>query len=344
MAISVSLVHLESDYRELLSILQLNLPDLSHDQRFRWLYYANPDGPPWCWFAREGSTRRIVGVTSLFPRSMWIGEKVRMCGQVGDFGISASHRSLGPALLLQRATFQPVDQGTLAFCYDCPPHEAGMAMFRRIKIAPNCTVDRYALPLRVDRYMRARLGAASVFPARIGNVLLRTCRRMHVPKGLDISEHIGAFGEEFSELDAAVKTAQVIRSRRTAIHLNWRYRSDPLQQYQILTARRKGELVAFVVLSVRNEDITVVDLFGLELPEIAVALLEAVGHRYRMSYQSVETFLSSGHELIGPVLKMRFRRRSEAARVVAYAKSGTDTCAFLQGRPRWAFSQADIRA
>jgi hypothetical protein len=44
MTISVSLIHLESDYQGLLSILRLNLPDLPHMKRFRWLYYANLHG------------------------------------------------------------------------------------------------------------------------------------------------------------------------------------------------------------------------------------------------------------------------------------------------------------
>src|SRR5271157_183742 len=111
MTISVRSVHFECDGPELLGILQTNLPGLSHAQRFQWLYRANPDGPAWSWFACQGTSGRAVGVTSVFPRSMWIGDQLRMCGQVGDFAISASHRSLGPAILLQRATFEPVDQG-----------------------------------------------------------------------------------------------------------------------------------------------------------------------------------------------------------------------------------------
>jgi hypothetical protein len=347
MKISVRPVHHESDNQELLSILQANLPDLDHDRRFQWLYRANPDGPAWSWFAFQGTPDRVVGVTSVFPRAMWVGDELKMCGQVGDFAVSAGFRSLGPAILLQRATFAPVDQGELAFCYDCPPHQAGMSTFRRLGIQPNCRVDRYALPLRVDNQIRQRLGSASAIPAAAGNVLLDLYRWPSLrrkPRGLEVSEHVGAFEEEFSQLDAAVRRGNVIRGRRSAAHLNWRYREDPLQQYQVLTARREGELMAFVVFYSTTEVVTIADLFGTDLHETASTLLAVIVERFRRSHQTVEAFFSEGSELIGHFLKMHFHLRSEAARVVAYAKAHGETSGFLQRSPKWNFGQAEIRA
>jgi hypothetical protein len=347
MKISVRPVNHELENRELLGILQTNLPDLPHERRFEWLYRGNPDGPAWSWFAFQGAPDRVVGVASVFPRAMWIGNDLQKCGQVGDFAISASHRSLGPAVLLQRSTFSPVDQGELAFCYDCPPHQAGMSTFRRLGIQPNCRVDRYASPLKVDSHLRKRLGSASAFPAAAGNLLLRLHRWPALrpgARGLEVSEHTGAFGEEFSQLDLAVKQANVIRGQRSAAHLNWRYRDNPLQQYQALTARRKGKLIAFAVFYTTSEIVTIADLFGAELQEAAPALLAAIVAHFQKSHQTVEAFLSEGNELIGHFVNMRFRLRSEAAHVVAYAKPQGQISRFLQGRPTWAFSQAEIRA
>jgi hypothetical protein len=270
-----------------------------------------------------------------------------MCGQVGDFAVSASHRSLGPALLLQRATFDPVDHGDLAFCYDCPPHQAGMSTFRRLGIRPNCKVNRYALPLRVDGRLRKRLGAASIVPAVAGNLLLRLHRLSALKptaKRLEVSDHKAAFGEEFSILDTAVKGANTIRGRRSAAHLNWRYREDPLQQYEVLTARCKGELIAFVVFRATSEVVTIVDLFGVELQEAAFSLLAAIVKRFEGSHQTVEAFLSEGSDLVAHFLNLRFQLRSEAAQVVAYAKPRSEMSGFLERSPIWAFSQAEVGA
>ena len=342
---SVRPVNLKSEREELLAILQVNLPLLPHARRFQWLYHANPDGPAWSWFVYEKAGGSVVGVSSVFPRSMWVGSRIERCGQVGDFAISATHRSLGPALLLQRATFEPVDQGILSFCYDCPPHAAGMATFRRLGVQPNCAVDRYALPLRLDRHMKKHLGLAPPFLTPLVNSLLRAWRQRGMrPGDLEIAEHAGPFDDEFSRLDAAVTGADVIRGRRSAAHLNWRYREDPLQEYRVLTGRRKGELIAFLVFCVKNEDIRIVDLFGRELPASAVALLDVLARRYEVSCQNVEVYLSEGSDLLTAVLKAHFRRRSVAAQVVAYAKPGSEMSMFLESRPRWAFSTAEVQA
>ena len=338
-------VNFASDSPELLNLLQENLPDLPHSRRFDWLYRENPDGPAWSWFVCE-SSGRAVGIASLFPRSMWVGDKAVLCGQVGDFAIAASHRSLGPAVMLQRATFSPVEGGQLAFCYDCPPHQAGMSTFRRLGMRPNCRMDRYALPLRVDSRLRKKLGPASAIPAALGNLLLRLGRRWRRDPNLgslEIREHSGLFGEEFSLLDAAVPRNNMIRGRRTAALLNWRYRNDPLQQYEVMTAKRKGDLVAFVVLQLSGEVVTVVDLFGAALQESADALLAAVAERFGRSCQTVQALLSEGSNLIPHFLRAGFRVRAEAAQVVAYARPKSETDAFLQASPVWAFAQAEIR-
>src|SRR5690242_8182661 len=105
MSILVRLADLDNESSEILGLLQANLPNLPHKRRHNWLYRTNPDGPAWVWFAIEKNTGDIVGLTSLFPRSMWLGTRLTTVGQIGDFAIRPSHRSLGPAVQLQCATF-----------------------------------------------------------------------------------------------------------------------------------------------------------------------------------------------------------------------------------------------
>ncbi len=344
MKIFVRPVDHSSERQKLLNILQVNLPFLPHAQRFKWLYCANPDGPARSWFACQETSDQIVGVVSVFPRSMWFGAQLKVCGQVGDFATAASHRSLGPSLMMQRATFEPVNDGTWSFCYDCPPHDAGMSTFRRLGMKANCEMWRYALLLRIDRKLQRHLGRSGAVPTAVGNLILGLylSQRKKV-NSLEITEHTGPFGEEFSRLDSAVKEAGAIRAARSAAHLNWRYREDPLQHFKVLTARQKGELIAYIVFCVVDETATIVDLFGKELPVAAVALISAVVEQCKLSCQGIQTFVSEASELVGPFLTLRFRRRSVAARVVAYAKPGTDAAAFLNGGARMVFTQAELR-
>ena len=345
MTISVRPVDHASDREELLGILQTNLLAIPHARRFQWLYCANPDGPAYTWFAYEKGTDHVVGVASVFPRAAWVGPELKICGQVGDFAVPASHRSLGPALLLQRATFEPVNQGKLALCYDCPPPGAAMATFRRLGFESNCTMERYALPLRVDNHLSKHLGFAVSPLASAGNVVLRMYRRAGSRRrDFEIIEHKEPFGDEFSLLDKQVGSTCAIRVQRSTAQLNWRYRENPLQGYCVLTARRKGELVAFIVFSVTDGTVRIEDLFGQDVSEAGVALLEAVVARCELSHQTIEAFLSKESPLINPFLKAHFRRRSVTAQVVAYTKQGSDTSTFLQQAPKWLFTGADIRA
>ena len=326
-------------------ILQENLPDLPHARRFQWLYRDNPDGPAWSWFACDGEKGHAIGATSVFPRAVWIDGQPGLCGQVGDFGVAAGYRSLGPAVMMQRATFGPVDEGKLSFCYDCPPHAAGMSTFRRLGMSSTCEVIRYSIPLRVNRYLRRRFGPAGSLLSPAGNLFCVLSRSLKSRRhDFEIQEHMGPFGEEFTRLDTAVNGGSLLRSRRTAAHLNWRYRADPLRQYRVLTARRGNELRCFLVLSEHAEVATVIDLFGAEFPVAARALLGAAIEFCASRCYAVEAFTSKGSHLSGALAEAGFHARSVAAQVVTYSKRGSETARRFHDGPRWMMTAADIQA
>src|SRR5260370_18158788 len=101
--------------------------------------------------------------------------------------------------------------------------------------------------MRVDRIALEKLRVASAFPAAAGNLVLWLGRRWtsrRMAGSLEVSEHVGPFGEGFSHLDAGIKKPDVIRARRRAPVLNWRHREHPLPQYEVLTARSTGGVKA----------------------------------------------------------------------------------------------------
>ncbi len=348
MIIKTRSVNFDSDKEILLGILERNLKELPHIRRFDWLYRNNPAGHAWSWFAYEHETKKIVGVASVFPRALWIGREMKLCGQVGDFAIEATHRTLGPALMLQRATFEPVNRGILALCYDCPPHDQGMSTFRRLGIPANCQMQRYARLLKTDRQLAKYLNSRKLLVpvAVLGNLLLDlwTLRR-HRVKGLEISFHPHRFDEEFSRLDEQVGGGDGIRSRRKAEDLNWRYREDPLHQYSVITARRGGELQAFVVFSISDQDAYIIDLFGFVSPEVGLQLLEAVvEYLKKESIQALYAIISQESSLFPIFQKAHFYYRSKAANVVAYAQSNNWVQTLLSKQPKWSFNYVDILA
>lgn len=347
MSVSVRVADLESEKKELFDVLKRNLGELEHARRFDWLYRANPAGAARTWFVCEEDTQRVVGVASLFSRVMRVNGKEILCGQVGDFAIDAGHRSLGPAMMLQRATFEPVNQGQLAFCYDCPPHASGMSTFRRLGMEPNCRMQRFARPLRAERLVEKRFGENlfSNSAAAVVNVILRTMQGRTAPaKNIEIAVHSGRFCEEFKELEERVKSRDAISSRRSPADLNWRYRDDPLNAYEVLVARVRGQLAGYAVFSMAGSDAYIVDLFDVGIESTGLELIEAVAHRCRREgLQTLQALISEGSELSGVLAKANFRYRSSGPLVVAYAQKRS-LHTFLSDSANWRLQQAELLA
>ena len=342
MTLQVRAVNLDREHEELLGVLERNLPELPHARRFKWLYREGHLGPAWSWLLCDSESREPVGLASLFRRAIWRGGKVEMCGQVGDFAIDPSHRSLGPAVMLQRATLGPVDAGQLALCYDCPPNARGMSTFRRLKMEASATMTRHVRLLRTNRHLARYLGDGRMTAgaAELANAALRlaTWRRRR-SRDLEIGLHPGRFGEEFTALDRRVGAGDAVRGRRAAEDLNWRYRDDPLNEYQVLTARRSGELAGFAVIATSQRDAVVVDLFGVLSTAETADLLDAAAQLGRAGgLEAVSTLISADHSLTAPLRTAGFRARESGPWVVAYAGAGRD------GGSVWRLTYSDVMA
>jgi hypothetical protein len=64
--------------------------------------------------------------------------------------------------------------------------------------------------------------------------------------------------------------------QRSAEYLNWRYLDNTYQPHEILTARKRGSLVAYAVFTQTGEDGKIVDLVGSAEAGVLTTLIEAV--------------------------------------------------------------------
>jgi hypothetical protein len=324
MSLFVRPVDLDRDREDLLQILKRNLPDLDHARRYRWRYLENPAGRAYAWFLCDGSEDRPVGAAALIPRYTWIGDKLVPSGQVGDFAVDAPYRSLGPALLLQKATFAPVDSGELAFCYDCPPHERGMATFRRLGLRAACPVERFSKPIRVDRLVKARAPAIAPLQAAISLALNGALRVRDWRPGstgvLSLSVHAGPFGNEFTEMDEVLAAgSDLVRNRRSAQDLEWRLRQDPDMSCEVLTARTAGKLVGYAAHCRDRGRAHLID-YSATSPMAARELLRAVTRGAREErLEAVDSLAVPDSPTPWSLPRAGFIKRETAARIVPYA-------------------------
>jgi hypothetical protein len=217
-----------------------------------------------------------------------------------------------------------------------------MSTFRRLKMEASATMTRQVRLLKTNRHLTRYLGKGPVTTgaAGLGNAALRLVSwRRRRSRDLEIALHPGRFDEEFTVLDRRVGGDDALRGRRAAGDLNWRYRDDPLHEYQVLTARRAGELAGFTVIAASHQDSAVVDLFGALSPAETADLLDAAAQLGRAAgLESVSTLISADHPLTAPLRSAGFRPRESGPWVVAYAGAGRE-CGSA-----WRLTYSDVMA
>ncbi len=343
MSLAIRAASLTDDQPQLIGILERNFPG-RQKIHFEWRHQANPAGPGWSWVACD-RTDAIVAMASVFPRNVWVNGKAMICGQVGEFAVDAPYRSLGPAVMMQRATFTPVDSGEVAFCYDCPPHDQGMSTFVRLGMNANTEVTRYALPLKSDEFLTKKIGNGAWTKPIVSaaNLIISIQGLRPRARGLEIRRFDGPFDDEFSHLDARVPSSGMIRAIRSADGLNWRYGKNPAWKARVFVARQAGELVGFIAYVLFDKRASIVDLFGLGLEDVGISLLEAlIEEGRREDWVCVEGYCSDGSELNALFRRAGFRPRERSARVVAYERPGGPAGTLLNSGLRWAFSQVEV--
>lgn len=352
MSFKIRPASLDEDREEMLDLMGRNF-GYRPAHRFEWGHLENPAGICWSWLAYDangnGNTHPVAMVT-VFPRHMRVDGKPVLAGQVGGFAVDPSHRSLGPAVMLQRTTFQPVEAGQIVFCYDCPPHDQGMSTFVRLGMKADCEVFRYAFPLRVDDNVKKKLGSGlwtTPFTAT-GNALLRMRRRRAAAPGIEIERYDRLFDDEFDRINEITPSANIIRGCRCARDLNYRYREGQKEneahgggKIHVLVARRRGEIQAFAVYLIQTNAIAIVlDIFGPGLRSAGPSLLEAIiADCRKKNLSSVHAFCSPQSGLESIFAQTGFHRRERNCRVVAFSKTNESVVANMG----WCFTYAEVR-
>ncbi|MCI0417944.1 MAG: GNAT family N-acetyltransferase [Acidobacteria bacterium] len=262
MDLQIRRADLTGDRQILIRFLREHLTASSNERRFRWLYCDSPAGKGAAWLAF--SKGQLIGVAAAFPRLFHVARRLLPCQVLGDFCIDPSHRSLGPALQLQRACLADAQVGKVSFCYDFPS-QSMMAIYGRLGVSPFGELIRFAKPLKVNSKVKEFIGegwAANVV-SHLGNwVLILEDPGRARRTASDVSVHQGRFGEEFSELSYRMATRYLVCGHRSAEYLNWRFRDHPLTAYTALTARRSGELIGYAVFTTENRYAQLADIFG----------------------------------------------------------------------------------
>jgi len=288
------------------------LTDQSNQQRFEWFYTASPEGRARAWLAKEEASGTVVGTAAAFPRRFYIGGKEILGWVLGDFCFAPQYRSLGPALKLQRACLDILEQDQQTFCYDFPSASM-VGVHRRMGFNTTGKMVRLVMPLRVDGKVKTMIKNPAVqrVASSVGNAFLKLwLSKMQTDKNLEVAVQNTSCGEEFTLLAEEQHRNFELSLKRSAEYLNWRYVKNPLTMYEIITARRHGKLKGYAVWTRAGEAASVVDLFGENNREIVKALIAAVIVRLKnLDVATLSLWLSDSHPWMSWCSEIGFRAR-----------------------------------
>ena len=228
-----------------------------------WFYLRNPAGQPRLLLLVHEA--RVVGVTGLGGRYLgWQGRELD-AALMGDFAVDSHHRTLYPALLLQRAALeQGLARHQLLYGF---PNAKSLPVVRRAGYQVLPGMGRHARALRSEAYLpgawppvlRRALGAGldAVFSLRHAAGLWRRGRSLR-------EQWLEGPDERFDDLWARARQAlgDCVLGRRDLAFLRWRFepRAWHRTRFVVLADARSGRLAGYAACEIEGAAMHVRDL------------------------------------------------------------------------------------
>jgi hypothetical protein len=250
-----------------------------HDStRATWLYSGNPAGPANVLGLRHG-TDGWVGMVAVVPRQVWIHGIETPGAYLCDFYVNPRHRTLLPALSLQRFANEYIARtGRISYAI---PNERSLPLLKRMGAPRIQQRHRWARPIRVRPFMlRRNQRALSLAWPLVDGMALAFDGLLSLLRTDIQTEWIDAIDPRFDRLWSGLPKDGLCICDRSAQYLRWRFFEEPDQQNRIigLVHRQSRELVAYAIGRVSQSEFSIRDAIanssqGLSAPMLAHILL-----------------------------------------------------------------------
>ena len=203
--------------------------------KFDWYYRRNPEGPPLVVFLLHGAAHEAIGVAATGTRRMKYGERTIPAGVMVDFGVMEAHRTLFPALFLQKAICrQALEDHALLYGI---PNPKSLAVIRRAGYRPIGAFVRRVRVLRVARYLSRHVPEflGRLIGALADPLLLLPCWiRALAARGYGTA-WIERPDERFDDLWARALPPGTLVGVRDRRFLAWRFGDYPFRPHRFFT-------------------------------------------------------------------------------------------------------------
>ncbi len=240
---------------------------ISTSEKYHWKYECPPP-PPSCKLVIERASGKAVGTAALFPRKLLIDGTPFIAAVAGDFAVEAEHRTLFPALALQRAALEECNKGTFDVLYGFPNDAARLLQLRAgYRSAGHVVAGIRALRTRrlLEREGNLRWWGG------IGEVLDLMVRfaskESRRPSGNHNYEVLLQADKRFDRFwSTALHHHRVVVDRNSS-YFNWRFMQCPYRSYRLFaaTGKKDSEIGGYILWSVSESGkVRISDMMALD--------------------------------------------------------------------------------
>jgi hypothetical protein len=218
--------------------------------KFDWYYGQHIEGAPTVLMLCHGPDQTPVGAGTLGPRQMTLQGRPLRAGVRVDLAVEAAHRTLFPALHLQRAISRAGLEG-FDLLYGMP-NAAAEKVVRRLGVQQEVAMVRYVKVLRWAPYLARKVPHWAAAP---GGMLMQGLQQMGLRSRQALRaprRHQAWLSEpdaDFDTLWARCAEPAWLMGRRDQAFLRWRFVQQPGTRHRFFVMRggRSGRLLAYAV-------------------------------------------------------------------------------------------------
>lgn len=339
---SIAPLNEHADRDAVLGLWRRNLPE-ADATRWEWLYEYGPTRG----FLLHTADGACVGSCGYMRRTMRIDDRDVVAGQAVDLNVDHEHRTIGPALKLQRAVAATVGPQGLRLMYAFPNAQSE-SVLRRLGYRPLGTFQRWAKLLRSESRLRGRLRSrwlskAAAYAVDAGLRLAHREPTIAVPSGTRF-ELVERFDERFDDLERRVATKRTILGERTADYLNWRFAERPGGAHRTLCMfDAAGDLAAYLIFHRYDDAVSIGDFLYADASAWQVLVAEFL-RRMRLERAAAVTVAFLGPaEPMDVLERFGFWRRPSTWNVMVHsAEPDAAATERLLQPERWWLTRADV--
>jgi hypothetical protein len=259
------------------------------EEKFRWYYIGNPQGQGAALLLTADGGAEPVGAVGLGVRRFSVMGKLARATIFVDLAVDKKHRTLFPAMMLQRAA-RRYSREHFDFAYGFPNHNAE-GVFVKMGYRRTVRMKRLVRVLHHARYVERVIPSTRL--AGLGGLVLDQLARLrdvfHVAPGSGTVDLQWAddVDDRFDRLWQKARVTYPVVGYRGADFVRWRLLRSPARRCRLamLVDRQTGELRAYAAIARDGKVADLVDIFGA--PESLFVLLLLLGPELRRAgYES----------------------------------------------------------